>query len=99
MPCPSHLELNALFQVKGLAKFKPPGQVVDGLFDAADNLLLHPGKLHGVGQHGVKQRFRRVGADDFTLEALLDEFRYAADMVNVGMGEEQVIDLCRLHRP
>ena len=54
VPCPAQLELNALFQVEGLAEFKAPRQVVDAPFGSCGRAGSgHPGKLHGIGQHGV----------------------------------------------
>jgi hypothetical protein len=40
-----------------------------------------------------------VGADDFALKSLLDQFRHASDVVDVGMGEKQVVDLSRRYGP
>ena len=40
-----------------------------------------------------------MGADDLALELPVDQLGYTADMVDVGMGEEQVVDLGRRNRP
>jgi hypothetical protein len=40
-----------------------------------------------------------MGTDDFALKALLDQFRHPADVIDVGMGEKQVVDLSRRYGP
>ncbi len=40
-----------------------------------------------------------MGTDDFALKALLDQFRHPADVIDVGMGEKQVIDRGRRYGP
>jgi hypothetical protein len=99
--CPArpNLERDAFFQVEGLAIFKSPRQVVDGPCDPADKPARESGKFHGIGQHGVKQGLGGVGTDDFALKALLDQFRHPADVIDVGMGEKQVVDFGRRYGP
>jgi hypothetical protein len=99
VPCPSQPERDVFFQVEGLVEFKSPRKVVDGPFDPADEPLGNPGKFHGIGQHGVKQGLGGMGADDFALKSLLDQFRHASDVIDVGMGEKQVVDLRRRYEP
>jgi len=39
-----------------------------------------------------------VGADDLTAEPGIDQVRDPADVIDVGMGEKQKVDVCRRHR-
>ncbi len=39
-----------------------------------------------------------LGADDLTTERGIDQVRNPADVIDVGMGEKQKVDLCRRHR-
>ena len=40
-----------------------------------------------------------VGTDDFTFKAILDQFRHPSDVIDMGMGEKQVVDPVRRNRP
>jgi hypothetical protein len=99
VPCPSQPERDVFLQVEGLVEFKSPRNVVDGPCDPADEPLGNSGKFHGIGQHGVKQGLGRVRANDLALKSLLDQFRHASDVVDVGMGQKQVVDLRRRYEP
>jgi len=44
------------------------------------------------------QGFCAVGADDLTTEPGIDQVRDPADVIDVGMGEKQKVDLCQRHR-
>ena len=83
MPCSLQFEGNAFCQIELLAVFESPGEIVDGLFDTRDIAFGNVGEFHGVGEHGDEQCLGRVGTDNFTLEALLDQFRYAPDVIDV----------------
>jgi hypothetical protein len=39
-----------------------------------------------------------VGADDLTGKTGIDQVRDPADVIDVGMGEKQKVDVCRRHR-
>ena len=39
-----------------------------------------------------------MGGDDLTAKPGIDQARNPADVINVGMGEKQKVDLCRRHR-
>jgi hypothetical protein len=56
------------------------------------------GKRHGIFEHGQKQGFGAVGADDLTGKSGIDQVRDPADVIDVGVGEKQKIDVCRRHR-
>ena len=56
------------------------------------------GKRHGIPEHGDEQGFGAVCADDLTAEPGIDQVRDPADVIDVGMGEKQKVDLCRRHR-
>jgi hypothetical protein len=40
-----------------------------------------------------------VGADDFSRKPVFDELGHSSDMVDVGVGDEQVVDPVRWYRP
>lgn len=50
------------------------------------------GKRHGIAEHGQQQFFGGMSTDNFAPEAGFDQFRHAANMVDVGVGQEQIVD-------
>lgn len=79
-------------------QLKSPGQIINGLFQVPDLFWAPAGKGHGIVEHGQQQGFGGMGADDFPLEPGIYEIRYPADVVNVGMGEKEVVYLFGRHR-
>ena len=93
------VEGDAVFEAEGVVELESPGQLLDAGFHGADLPVAAVGKGHGVPEHGHQQGLGGVGADDLAAEAGIDEIRHPPDVVDVGMGEKQVIDPFRRHRP
>ena len=49
-------------------------------------------------EHWDQQRFGGMGADDLAPESGIDQVRHSADVIDVGMGEKEVVDLAGLNR-
>lgn len=99
MPGASELEMNSFFQSKVFAKFEPVGAFIDTF---EKSLLLPPadiGETESVLEQRQKQCPGWVRAENFALEAVADQFRDAADMVDVGVGEKKVVDILWGNRP
>ena len=48
---------------------------------------------HGVTEHGEEEGLGGMGTDDLAPEAGLDQVRHPADVVDMGVGEEEVVDI------
>lgn len=57
-----------------------------------DALILLGREGHGVAEHGEQEGLGGVGADDLAPEAGFDQVRHAADVVDMGVGQEQVVE-------
>jgi hypothetical protein len=57
------------------------------------------GKFQGVFQHRPSQGFGTVGAQDFTPESFLNQLRHAPNVINMGMGKKQKLNVRGFHRP
>ena len=99
MAGPAELECDPRFEFKDLMIFKAPGEVFDPVREFFDLFLIKAPKAHGVGEHGDKKGLCRVGADDFTCKTVLEKVGKPANMVNMGVGQKEVIDVPRLNRP
>ena len=87
-----------LFQGKCLVQFKAPCQLIDQTFQAADILVGPAGKRHGVTEHGQEQRPGGMGADDLAPESGIEQVRHPADVVDMGVGEKQIVYFARRDR-
>jgi hypothetical protein len=89
----AQFEGDALFQAEGLIEFKAPGEIVDLGFRAFSSYFSPtvPGKRHGVAKHGQQQGLGGMGADDLAPKPGVDQLRHPADMVDMGMGEKQIV--------
>jgi len=56
-------------------------------------------KRHGIPEHWGQESKGGVGADDLAGKPGIDQVRDPAGVVDVGMGEKQVVDGRRWHRP
>ena len=65
---------DAVCQDEGVVQLKSPGQVVDLFFHGPDLGGGPVGKRHGIPEHGQKQGFGAVGADDLTTVTVLSRF-------------------------
>ena len=92
-------EAHTVGKIEGFTVFEAPRKVVDVSHDAIGCAFGHRRKLHGVRQHGGQERLGGMGADDFALELPVDQLGYTADMVDVSVGEEQVVNLVRRDGP
>ncbi len=90
---------NAVFELKGVIHLESPGQIVDSGFHGPDLTVGAAGKGHAVPEHGDQQSLGGISADDLAFEPGIDKIRNPADMINVGMGKKQVIDIRSRHRP
>jgi hypothetical protein len=89
---------DVVFQGEGFVQLKSPGQVIDLFFHGPDLAVGPIGKRHGIFEHGQEQGFGAVGADDLTAKPGIYQVRDPADVIDVGMGEKQKVDVCRRHR-
>ena len=79
-------------------QFKAPGELINGQFHAPDLFMVPVAKRHAVVEHGNQQCLCGMGAEDLALEPGIYEIRYPADVINVGMGQKQVINIFGLNR-
>ncbi len=91
-------EGDAFFQGEGLVQLKAPGKVVNGRFEFFCLPVGSAREGQSVVEHGQKQGLCGMGANDFTLKPGFYEIRYPANVVNMSVGEKEVVDLCRWHR-
>ena len=56
------------------------------------------GKGHTVVEHGEQQCLCGMGADDLAFESGIYEIWYPADVINVGMGQREIINSFGRHR-
>jgi len=91
----AELEGDPPLQGEGLVEFEAPGEVVDLGLQAVDVLGGSGGEGEGIAEHRQKECLGGVGADNLAAEAGLDQFRHPADVVDMGVGEEEVVDLRR----
>ncbi len=89
---------DAVSQGEGVVQLKSPGQIVDLFFQGPDLGTGPVGKRHGIPKHGQEQGFGAVGADNLTGKPGIDQVRDPADVIDVGMGEKQKVDVRRRHR-
>jgi hypothetical protein len=89
---------DVVLQGEGFVQLKSPGQVVDFFFHDPDLVVGPVGKRHGIPEHGQEQGFGAVGADDLTTKPGIGRVRDPADVIDVGMGKKQKVDVCRRHR-
>ena len=98
MARPAQFESDAVSEVKGLIVFEAPGQIIDDSLNLLDLGTLHA-EGHRILQHRSQEGLGGVGRDDLPLKSLVYELRQASDVVDVGMGEKEEIDLARRDRP
>jgi len=79
-------------------QLKPPGKIINNQLQAADLFMAPFGKGHTVVEHGKQQCLCGMGADDFAFESGIYEIRYPADVINVGMGQKEIINSFGRHR-
>ena len=56
-------------------------------------------KPHGIFEHGQNQGNGGMGTDNLSFEALLNQIRQQADMIDVRMGQKNEIHLSGFDRP
>ncbi len=94
-----HGKENAVFKAEGIVQFKPSGQVIDSGFHGPDPGVHALRNGHGIPEHRGKQGLGGMRADNLPFKPGIDKVRHPAGVVDVGMGEKQIIDGRWRHRP
>ena len=97
MPGVAQLEGDLVFEGEGFVEFEAPGEIIDAIFQVLDLFVGSLGKGHGIAEHRQQQGLGGMGADDLAFKACIDQIRYPADMINMGMGQKQIADVGRRH--
>ena len=92
-------EVYAVGEVEGFTVFKSPRKLVDRLPKTIGRPVGSSGKCHGVGQHWRQQGLGGMGTDDLALESVFDQLGYTTDVIDVGVGEKQVVDFSGRNGP
>lgn len=84
---------DSLLEAEGLVEFKAPGEFADEGFELFLVSVCPPlpRKGHGVAEHGQQQGLGGMGADDFSAKPGVDQLWNPADMIDMGVGEKQVV--------
>jgi len=93
------LEGHTVCEVESFTVFKSPRKFVDRLPKTIGRSVGSSGKRHGVGQHWRQQGLGGMGTDDLALESVFDQLGHPADVVDVGVGEKQVVDFSGRNGP
>ena len=99
MPGPAQLEMDALFQGEIFVELKAVGKLVNTMENVLPSLFGHIRKAQCVRQERLKEGIGGMGAEDFAFEAVMDKLRDAADMIDMGVGQKQKINIPRRNRP